>query len=337
MKIGFRDVEPFLAAPDRRFRAALVYGPDHGLARERANRIKAAVLTGNADPFACVELPQELVLDDPARLNDELLAMGLMASKRLVVVSGASDKLLSAIKGVAPSLHDQAFLLVAAGELSARSALRDWFEKTPEAAAVACYRDEARDIQTIVKQTFSKENIAADGDVAEFLCLSLGNDREVTRSELEKIVTFAGKEKKISLEDVRSLVDYNRDTGLDDIVMATADKNLAGLDKMLSVHAREGAAPVAYLRALSRYFNRLYFIKSQMAAGYDIETVIANLKPKVFYKHVPPLTKHARNWSLENVVRALKLLAAAELAIKTTDMPAEAASARRLYQIAQMR
>lgn len=337
MKIAFRDVESFLATPDRRCRAALVYGPDAGLVAERGNRIKKAVLAGNADPFALAEMPQDAVIADPARLSDELLAMGFLSAKRLVMIYGASDKLAGILKEAAPALHENVFLLVVAGELSARSSLRDWFEKAPEAATVACYRDEARDVQTVVNQTFSKENIVAGRDVVDFLCSSLGNDRAVTRSELEKIVTFAGKEKTLTREDAEALVDYNRDTELDDIVFAAADKNAAQLDKMLAVHLREGVTPVAYLRSLSRYFNRLYFIKSQMAEGYDIETVIANLKPKVFYKHVPAVTRHARNWSLENIVRALKLLSGAELAAKTTDMPAAAASSRRLYQIAQMR
>lgn len=337
MKIGFRDTEPYLTAPDKRHGAALLYGPDQGLVRERAARIKAALLGSGGDPFALAELPQDSVLEDPARLADELLAMGFMSAKRLVVVPDATDKLAAILKETAPALHENVFLLVMAGELSARSVLRDWFEKTPEAAAVACYRDEGRDIQTIVNQTFSKENITIEREVIDFLCATLGNDRAVTRSELEKIVTFAGKEKTLALADAQALVDYNRDTELDDIVFAAADKHIAGLDKMLSVHIREGAAPVAYLRALSRYFMRLYYIKSQTAAGYDIETVIANLKPKVFYKHVPLVTKHARNWSLDNIVRALKLLAAAELSTKTTDVPAVAASSRRLFQIAQMR
>ncbi len=58
MKLGARDVEAFLAAPDKACRAALLYGPDSGLARQRARRIKEKVLAGNSDPFAFVEFSE---------------------------------------------------------------------------------------------------------------------------------------------------------------------------------------------------------------------------------------------------------------------------------------
>ncbi len=336
MKILPRDAEAFLLAPDKRAQAALLYGPDSGLVRERARRMKTAVLSAD-DPFAFVEMPEAVLLDDTARLSDELSAMGFLSAKRLVMVVGAGDKLTAIIRDAAHALHENVFLLVTAGELSTRSPLRDWFEKAPQAAAIACYRDEARDIQAIINRCFSEERITAGRDVVDYLCASLGNDREVTRSELEKIVTYTGRGNALSLEEAGALVDYSRDTQLDDIVMAAADKNISTLDAMLTVHLREGTAPIAYLRALTRYFNRLYFIKSQATAGYDIETVIANLKPKVFYKHVPLITRHARNWGLEQIIRALKLLISAELSCKTTDIPVIAASSRRLMQMTQIR
>ncbi len=337
MKLGFRDVDGFLAAPDRTCRAALLYGPDSGLARERSRRIKDKVLAENTDPFAFVEFSESAILDDPARLSDEINAIGLLGGKRCILIRDVSDKITSLIKELAPSLHAEVFLLLLADELGAKSALRKWFEEAASAAAVACYRDEIRDLQTVVNKAFSAANVHAPRDVVEYLCSQLGNDREVTRSELEKIITYAGEEKALSLADVEALVDYNRDTNLDDIVNAAADKNVGALDKTLSVHLREGTSPVAYLRALQRYFNRLYFIKSKMEAGYDVETVVGSLRPPVFYKQKPLLIRHARNWSLPQIVKALKLLVAAEITSKTSDVPVSAATSRRLFQVTQVR
>src|SRR5690606_18318293 len=105
--------------------------------------------------------------------------------------------------------------------------------------------------------------------------------------------------KTLSLEEVRSLVDYNRDTGLDDVVQAVADRNLASLEAMLQEQLREGTQPIAYLRALMRYFNRLYFIRAQMASGRSLDEVVANLKPRVFFKQEQSLKRHAQNWGSE--------------------------------------
>ncbi len=337
MKIAPRGIEPFLAAPDKPYRAALVFGVDTGLVRERAGKIKAAVLPDINDPFALVEMSEASLLADPARLADELLSVGLMASKRLVVIRDASDKIAKIVQEAGDCLHASAFLLITADELSTRSSLRAWFEAEDKCAAVACYRDEARDIQSLIQQSFSAAGITASRDITDYLAGQLGNDRYVTRQELEKIITFAGDEKTLKLEEVQSLVDYNRDTQLDDIVHAVADKNLKALESAITAHLCEGTQPVAYLRALQRYFNRLYYIRSLVDGGQSVDNVIAGLKPKVFYKHVPTLTRHAHQWEIGGIVKALKLLIAAELACKTSDMPIIPASSRRLLQVTQVR
>ena len=56
MKIAPKALESYLKLPDGEHRAALVYGVDGGLVRERAQRIRQAVLAGNDDPFALVEI-----------------------------------------------------------------------------------------------------------------------------------------------------------------------------------------------------------------------------------------------------------------------------------------
>ena len=52
---------------------------------------------------------------------------------------------------------------------------------------------------------------------------------------------------------------------------------------MLTLLLRDGETPVAYLRALQRYFNRLYYIRSQMSAGHNADQVIRELRPPVFF------------------------------------------------------
>lgn len=337
MKIAPRAIEGFLKQPSADCRAILLYGPDSGLARQRAQQIKSQFLGKSDDPFALVELSEASIHDDPARLADEVQAIGFLSPKRCILIRDAGDKLTPAIKDAALALHADVLLIAVAGELGTRSALRAWFESAENAAAIGCYRDEIRDLQALISKSFAEHRISASREVTDYLVSQLGNDREVTRSELEKIITFVGDSRTLSIEEAEALVGYNRDMQVDDIVNAAADKNLRELDRMLSVHLREGTMPIIYLRALLRYFNRLYFIKARAEAGYDIEATIANLKPKVFYKQVPLLTRHARNWSLPVIVRALKLLTAAELAFKTSDVPPVAASSRRLYQVAQAR
>ena len=337
MKIAPKSSEAYVRKPDAAHRAILLYGPDAGLVRERAKLLTSAFLSNNYDPFALVELSAAKLLEDSALLADEISSISMMAPKRVILVRDGGDKITRIIQSANAYFNDSILLVVCADELSARSSLRGWFEAAANASALACYRDEMRDVQEVIRKTLDTAGVRADRDVVDYLSQQLGNDRYVTYQELEKLITYAGESKTLSVADAEALVDYNREPNFDDVVNAIADRNLGQLEKTVTMLLREGTQPVAYLRALQRYFNRLYFIRGQMADGKSAEAVIQSLRPPVFFKQIPLLTRHIQQWPIANIAKALKLLVAAEQACKTSDLPIIPASSRFLLQTTQIR
>lgn len=339
MKIAPKSVDSFLASPHKEYKAVLVYGVDNGLVRERADIIIKNTLGKDAgDSFAKLELSEAELLADPVKLADELSAFSMMCSKRIIMIRDAGDKLSKIIESAESFFNKDNFLLVVAGDLPSKSSLRTLFEKHNQCALIACYRDEARDIGAIIRKKFEESAIKYERDVIEYLVGQLGNDRYVTYQELDKLVIYAGDEKRLTLQDVQLLVDYNQDTKLDDVVHAVADRNLVLLEKAINQHLREGVMPIAYLRAMQRYFNRLYSIRVQMNENrMSAEMVIAGLRPPVFFKQQPILIRHVNYWTSQNIMKALKLLITAELVCKTSDLPMVAASSRELLKITQIR
>jgi len=338
MKLAPKSVDSFLLSPAREHLAVLIYGADGGLVRERAEKIAKAILGESfADPFAKLELSEAELLADPARLCDELSSVSMMNPKRVIIVRDAGNNLTKVIEPATEFFHRDNYLIVIADELTGKSSLRLLFEKEQSCAALACYKDEMRDVSAVIRKKFDEAGVSYDREVLDYLASQLGNDRYVTYQELEKLVLYAGDEKRISLDDARQLVDYNQALQLDDIVNAVADRNLPALEKSVNQHLREGTQPIMYLRALQRYFNRLYAIRAQMETGQSAEMVISSLRPPVFFKQQPILTRHANIWNTENIVKALKCLITAELSCKTSDLPAIAASSRELLKVTQLR
>ncbi len=316
----------------------LIYGADSGLVRERNEKISKAILGADfSDPFAKLELSEAELLADPARLCDELSAVSMMNPRRVIIVRDAGNNFTKVIEPALPYLHKDNYLIILADELTGKSSLRLLFEKEQSCAALACYKDEMRDVHAVIRKKFDEAAISYDREVLDYLASQLGNDRYVTYQELDKLVLYAGDEKKITLEDARQLIDYNQALQLDDIVNSVADRNLAALEKNITQHLREGTQPIMYLRALQRYFNRLYAIRAQMDTGQSAESVVSSLRPPVFFKQQPVLIRHANSWGIENIVKALKLLITAELDCKTSDLPAIPASSRDLLKVTQLR
>src|SRR5437763_1014297 len=70
-------------------------------------------------------------------------------------------------------LADQAggdtLVIVEAGDLPARAALRRAFDEAPRAAAIGCYPDNARDLAQVIRDAFAAHRIAASRDATDFL------------------------------------------------------------------------------------------------------------------------------------------------------------------------
>mgnify|MGYP004287228723 CR=1 FL=1 len=69
MKLSFRDIEPFVKAPNPAARVILVYGPDNGLVKERAATMGKTVIEDLNDPFNAVTINASQLNEDPARLQ----------------------------------------------------------------------------------------------------------------------------------------------------------------------------------------------------------------------------------------------------------------------------
>src|SRR5215510_15367104 len=73
--------------------AALVFGPDQGLVRERATAVAKTVTADLNDPFRVAELDESILESDPARLWDESAALSMTGGRRVVRVRSANNGL----------------------------------------------------------------------------------------------------------------------------------------------------------------------------------------------------------------------------------------------------
>lgn len=320
MKLTGKTAKDFLQQPDKGCVGVLIYGPDAGLMRERMQAIAAKILPPD-DPFGRVELTEEQLKNDPALLADELAAFSLTGGRRMVLVRDAGDKASKTVEAALTRADGTNYLVVCAGELGPRSTLRQLFESGAKLAALPCYRDEAMDIQAVMRRTFDAAGIACGRDVMTYLMQHLGNDRGVTQSELDKIVLYLGEERNLSLEAAENLVGQNRDVTLDALCMEIASGNATAADALLGQSLREGVAVIALLRAVQRHLHRLYQLRGIMRGGQSAEAAVAALKPPVFFRYVQSFARQAESWPQAVLLEALELAAAAEQACKQTPLP----------------
>ncbi|MBM3480621.1 MAG: DNA polymerase III subunit delta [Alphaproteobacteria bacterium] len=335
MKIDFKGVERFLKAPDKAARAILVFGPDEGLVRERAAALARSVVEDLADPFRVAEFSGDVLASDPAKLADEAAALAFGGGRRVVRVRGCGNAAAPAFKSFLDAPVGDALVVAEAGELDTRSALRKLFEGAPNAAALACYGDEGRDLVAVIRAALQAEGVRAADDAVAWLAQRLGGDRAATRSEIAKLATYAGPGAEVSLADARAVVGETAELDADDAVQAAALGDVAALGRALDRLDAEGASAVAILRTAQRFFVRLHVCACHVSAGADASGAMARLRPPVFWKEQDVYKRALRRLDERALARALSLLLAAERAAKSgLGRAGTLAAQRALYAIA---
>ncbi len=340
MKLAGNRVEGFLRNPDAAAKAVLVYGPDAGLVKERLDRLARTVVADLADPFRIADLPASSLKDDPARLADEAAALSLTGGRRVVRLRDAGDAMAGVLQSFLSHPMGDALLLIEAGELGPRSSLRKLVEGADNAVALPCYADEGGGLEAVIHETLRGHGLTAEPDAVAWLADHLGGDRLLTRSELDKLAVYMGpgepgRPRRVQLEDAAACIGDTASLSMDDLAMATADGDHPAAQRILDRLFHEGVSPVAVLRSLMRYFQRLHLAAGTMTAGKSAEQALAGLKPPPHFRAAPRMQGQLRRWPLDRLATALDLLVAAEIDSKSTGMPAQEICGRTLMQLAR--
>lgn len=335
MKVPAARAESFLSRLDPSLKVLLLFGPDTGLVRERAEKIVADMVGSPPDPFGYTELSMDDLKDSPSRLSDEARTIGFGVDRRVIWLRDASE---AAGSGVASVLADDAtvgFVLITAGELSARSSLRKTIEAAKTGAAIGCYGDEGRGLGELIRTVFDQAGVSVSPDALAYLQGNLGGDRSMTRSELEKLALYAGPGGSIDLAEAMMLVGDSAQRNLSDIALAAGDGAHARMDHALHRAYREGSNAIGILRAASRHFQRLLTVRAYVDGGDDIGQAVGRLRPPVFWKEKDLVSAQASRWSRRPLIAVLDRLTEAERMCKRSGYPQEAVCNRVLLEIAQ--
>lgn len=334
MKLPPRDIENFIKKPSSNIGAILLYGPDEGLIRERLNFLTKNI---TSDPIDINDINEGSLLEQTSLLLDEANSISMFGGKKVIRLRSASDKSSSTIKATLKSLSANSnLILVEAGELSPRSSLRILFETEENSTAIPCYVEDASSLSRVISEAIKKAGYNASSDVVNHIATNVVGDRGLARSEIEKLITYMGNEKNITMKEASACIGDSADLAIDDLAKFVGIGNFAEADRILSYNLEEGVSAVSILRNLQNYFMRLHSTKSRLEQGENLETAMRKLQPPVFFKAKNSFENQVRNWSLSNLENAVTTLISAEAKCKQTANDPATICGRALLAIAQI-
>ena len=182
MKLNGSRAENYLKSPPPDSVGALLFGPDQGLCAERAALLATKFSDNPDDPFSVTVLSADDLSNDPARLADEMSALSLLGDARLIRVRLSHERPGAAIAKILKTLDARpdtcaARLIVEAGDMTPRSAVRKAFEAAKNFAAIPCYADTQASLATLVKNELADLGIRIERDALDAFVPLLEGDR----------------------------------------------------------------------------------------------------------------------------------------------------------------
>lgn len=307
MKLAGREAIRFSRKPDTGLCGALIHGADAGQVAGARQDLVAALMGPETDDLRLTRLDAAEARRDAALIGDALRARGFFPGRRIVVIEGGTDglakPLAAALEGVTA---DDAFLVVTADALPARSGLRKLFEGDRRLAGLGFFADQPGPAD--IEQALGDAGVGG-GIEAEALDLlhatASGMDLGSFRQLIGVIALFVGgRAEPLKLAEVQALVPAGLEAEIDELVEAVASGAPARIGPLMRRLEASGTTPVSVLIMLQRHFRQLL---TAMTNGGG-EAGLGSLRPPVWGARRAAMARQMQRWGQDRLEQANRIL-----------------------------
>jgi len=291
-------------------KAILLYGSDAGLVDEYCDKVIENLEIEKDNLFA---IDARELKEKQDAVFAESFSQSMFGGKKLVIISLAEDSESTIISNLVTADSLCATVVVTAGELRSGGSLRSLFENDNSLAALACYTDNAKMLETLIRQELS----AASGikqvkpDAMEYMLSHFGENRGVTRSFLQKIAIYVSDKHIVELTDVEKCLPDTSASSADDYMYSLTaghiEKTMLSLDRLIY----SGADATMLIRMLDAHFKKL------------LTAVVDGQLPKLFWTVKDRFCLAIKIWPEQEIVNVLSRLSELEKQIRTKGMSPE--------------
>lgn len=296
-------VDAYLNRPDPTHKIILIYGPDRGLVSERGALLAKKSGAALDDPFATIRLAADEAASDPQRVADEAHTVSMFGGKRLIWITGTTQKqLINAIKPVLETPPEDTLVVIEAGDLKKTSPLRKQVEASPHAVALPCFQDSLEALNRMIDDELKAAKLTMDTDARQALVANLGDDRLASRGEVQKLCLYAMGQDKITTEDVLQIIGDSAGLTVDSIIDAAGCGETKILERDLRRLLTRNTSSFALLNAAQRHFQALHTLATRAdAQGQSARSMVGTARPPFPYFRQSKVEQTLALWSAKGL------------------------------------
>jgi len=256
------------------------------------------------------------ILENKDNFINSILSKSLFENKKLIIIQRTSDKIRELIENIISKNITDITIILSSSILEKKSKLRNFFEKEKKTVCVPFYADTNQTLSSILFNFLNKKKISISQQTINQLIERSRGNRQNLNNELEKIENYFASKQKITSEDILKLTNLAENYNVSELVDNCLAKNSKKTSNILNENNFSSEDCILIIRTLLLKAKRIHKLQKEINNTKNIDQIITNFKPPIFWKDKEIIKKQIASWSLKNIQKIIVKINDVELLIK---------------------
>ena len=256
------------------------------------------------------------ILNNFETFISNLINKSFFEESKLIIISRVSEKIIKLIDELLDRKINDVTIVINAGNLDKKSKLRSLFEKDKNLICVPFYKDDSRTLIQLANNFFKNNKISVSQEIINLIVERSSGDRINLNNELNKISLFLINKEKINIGDVVKLTNLAENYSISELADNCLSKNIKKINRIFNENVFSIDDCILIVRTLLLKSKRLLEIKKINESNQNLEQIISNYKPPIFWKDKEIVKSQISKWNLNDTENLISKISKIELNIK---------------------
>ena len=245
-----------------------------------------------------------------------ILSKSFFDNKKLIIISRVTDKIRDIIEEIISTNITDVTIILSANILEKKSKLRSFFEKEKNTICIPFYSDTNETMSNLSLNFFKKKKISISQETINLIVERCRGNRENLYNELEKIENYSRNKKRVNYDEILKITNLAENYNVSELTDNCLAKNIKKTSHILNENNFSTDDCILIVRTLLIKAKRILKLHEEINNDSNIEQVIKNFRPPIFWKDKEIVKTQIKNWPLKKIQNVIIKINEVELLIK---------------------
>ncbi len=256
------------------------------------------------------------ILNNEEIIFSEIQNKSFFEIEKLIIINRATDKIKNLIERINEKTINDVNIVLISGVLEKKSKLRSLFEKDKKLIIIAFYKETEQSLLNLAISFFKEKNINISRQLINLIIKRAMNDRGNLKNELSKIEAYSLSKKEINEECILKITNLSENYGISALIDNCLIQNQKKIKEILNENNFSAEESIQIIRTFLMKSKRLQILTKEISKNRNIDSVINEAKPPIFWKDKEIVRQQLTIWSKDKILDLIKRINSTELLIK---------------------